>query len=697
MHSRHCWFLGGVLACAVTPTHLIAQQSGDPFPCLANDARILGADLTNDPAAMARIAADDAALEQFTQEWTDQGQRGGDPYIIPVVFHIIHENGVENIGDEQVDDAIRIANLDFNKENADWMDVRPEFLDIVADVGVEFRLARNDPQGNCTRGITRTVSPLTHVGDQEMKELIQWPPNKYLNVWVCAYANGAAGYAVYPATAANSPDRDGIVLRHDYVGSIGTGSVSRSRTFTHEIGHWANLRHVWGNSNDPGLPENCDTDDLVADTPNSIGWTTCLLSGASCGEPLNNVENYMEYSGCRRMFTNGQGSRMIAALNSNVAGRNQLWSASNLLATGVSTEPELCAAAFLNSVNTICTGGSVTFADASYHGVVERTWSFTGGSPATSTDSMVTVTYATPGLYPVSLTVSDGSNVLTVDQPGHVVVLPMPGVGLPISEGFESPSTIEAPDWILSNPDGDNTFTITNAAAHTGAQSLRIVNTAAMDGRKDDLYSASYDVSDADEVTISFRYAYAQRSTTSDDRLRLYVSNNCGTSWSLRRQLRGSTDLNTAGGTVGGSFVPGAEQWAQAVVSNISPIYHVSNFRFRFEFESNGGNNVYIDDININGEAVGWDEMLMGPAGATVVPNPAGSVAELRFMAPVTGPVEFDLLDLAGRILVQRSELVVAAGDNRMRLPMAELPDGAYMLRLRTASGSQAVRFVVAR
>lgn len=669
--------------------HLIAQE---PLPCLANDPRILGSDLLSDPALMARIANDDESLERFTAQYGEQ--RGGGGVVIPVVFHIIHQNGVENISDEQVDDAIRVANLDFNKANTDWPIVRPEFLDIVADVGVEFRLARKDPQGNCTRGITRTVSPLTHVGDQEMKELIQWPPTRYLNVWVCAYANGAAGYAVYPATAANSPQRDGIVLRHDYVGSIGTGSVSRSRTFTHEIGHWANLRHVWGNSNDPGLPENCGMDDNVADTPNSIGWTTCLLSGASCGEPLNNVENYMEYSGCRRMFTNGQGARMLAALNSSVAGRNQLWSASNLLSTGVSTEPELCAAAFQSTTRTICAGGTVTFTDHSYHGVTTRSWSFPGGEPATSEEASVTVTYPSAGTYAVSLSVGDGSNTLTLDQPEHIVVFPDPGSPPPISEGFESVALLEAPDWVVANPDGDNTFAITGAAAHSGTQCVRIVNTAPMDGRKDDLYSAPYDLHDADQITVSFRYAYAQRDASNDDRLRVYVSNNCGISWSMRRQLRGASDLNTAGSPVGAAFSPGPGQWAQAVLTNINASYHVSDFRLRFEFESDGGNNLYIDDININGQPVGVDGPTSGGAGLAVFPNPAKDRIELRY-DHTGGPVVTDVLDLTGRIVVQGPRIMLGGGVQHSLLPIDQLPGGAYFVRLHTAQGMRVARFVV--
>ncbi|MEX1131791.1 MAG: hypothetical protein WEC15_01075, partial [Flavobacteriales bacterium] len=160
----------------------------------------------NDPGALDRIAEDREELEEFTREFEanyDPGARS--TYVISVVFHVIHNNGPENISDEQLYDAIRVLNNDFNKLNTDWPGVRPEFLDIVADVGIEFRLARKDPQGNCTNGITRTVSQLTYSGDQAMKDLIQWPRNRYLNVWVAASANGAAGYTYRPGSVNNSP------------------------------------------------------------------------------------------------------------------------------------------------------------------------------------------------------------------------------------------------------------------------------------------------------------------------------------------------------------------------------------------------------------------------------------------------------------------------------------------------------------
>ena len=199
------------------------------------------------------------------------------------------------------------------------------FEDIIGDVQMQFKLARKDPNGVCHSGINRIVSSETYVGEEDMKLLIQWPRNKYLNVWVCADASGAAGYSLYPGSVNGSDNSamDGIVIQASYTGSIGTSNNFRSRVLSHEIGHWLNLRHLWGNSNSPGEEDNCDNDDNVSDTPNSKGWTVCNLEGISCGS-LDNVQNYMEYAYCGRMFTEGQKTRLRTAALSSVAQRNQL-------------------------------------------------------------------------------------------------------------------------------------------------------------------------------------------------------------------------------------------------------------------------------------------------------------------------------------------------------------------------------------
>lgn len=683
------------LICSIVSFVGLSAQSGVHLPCSVDDQAALAAYHQHDPAALLRMEEDRQELEEFTRAFEEAYTPGARmPFVIPVVFHVIHDNGPENVSDAQLEDAIRVLNNDFNKLNSDWPGVKVEFLDRVADVGVEFRLARKDPQGNCTNGITRTQSQLTYVGDQSMKNLIQWPRNRYMNVWVAASANGAAGYTFRPGSVNNAPTLDGIVQLHNYTGSIGTASPGTSRTLTHEVGHWINLAHTWGNSNDPNLASNCNDDDGVTDTPNSIGWTSCDRNGVTCGS-LDNVENYMDYSYCSKMFTTGQATRMIASLNSSTSQRNQLWSPSNLVFTGVDGLGALCQARFSSSSQSVCTGTQVTFADQSFHNVVSRTWSFPGGSPSSSTAASQTVTYNTPGVYAVTLEVSDGSTSLTNAQTSYITVLADPGAAVPVEEGFEAYTTIDEAPWTVLNSDGDNAFRITNAAAFTGTNSVQLLNTASMAGRVDELVSNTYDMSDVDAVRISYRYAYARRSSTNDDRLRFYVSNNCGESWSLRQQLRGSTNLQT-GGTVGGIFVPsGAAQWAFAEVNNVSTSFHSSDFRFKFEFESDGGNTVYLDDININGSPVSVNELFGTASDLRVVPNPAKGEARLFFAQAEAGRISVELLDVLGRSLGVVQEGMFPAGKQQVELPIADFRSGLYFVRLVRGEERSVLRFVV--
>lgn len=652
-------------------------------------------------AAEAEQAARD--LEEFTQMYSEEnGGERDQVYIIPVVFHIIHDNGPENISDEQVIDAVNILNRDFRRLNEDIINVVPAFQDITADVEVEFRLAQIDPDGNCTRGITRTQSALTYQGDSDMKELIQWPRNKYMNVWVCAYAGGAAGYTLLPSSVNNwfMASEDGIVMLHDYTGSIGTSSPSRSRTLTHEVGHWLNLIHTWGPTNEPAVEENCAFDDNVQDTPNTIGWTSCILDGESCGS-LDNVQNYMEYSYCSRMFTLGQRTRMRAALNSATAQRNQLWQVSNLQDTGVyNDEPILCEADFQAVKQVVCAGQEVSFDDLSFNGVNYWTWSFGDGTIIEGSDPELhqnpTHIFNEPGVYDVTLVASNGLDSVQELKNDYIVVLSEAAAVSPLVEGFES--AFPAETWFLENPAGDIGFETTNTAAYSGSKSLRIRNfNINEEGAIDAFISYPFDFSEATAVSISYRWAYANRTNETDDRLKIYISTNCGDSWILKKLHRGLTTLPTVPAT-NSAFTPDSpEDWAYNEVIIDIEDQLVPGFRVMFEFEARGGNNLYIDDINISAVMpVGINQETDILAGAiNLYPNPSEDILWLETTLPEAQRATIQLFDPEGRLLRNIANREIPSGAFRMAIDVSSLSSGMYFLRWNSASGTTSSRFIV--
>ncbi len=316
---------------------------------LSQNLQLCGADefradfIWQNPELKAAVEKRELVLETFTSNFIEHPSKKSSHYVIPVVFHVIHNNGIENIDDSQILNSIEVLNERLNKQSADTGVIHPDFKAIHANCEIEFRIARTDPDGFCTNGINRIESPLTTVGDHQVKDLIQWPTNMYLNVYVVRNAAGLAGHAVWPSDADTLSSLDGIVMAHNYLGRIGTSNPTRSVVLAHEVGHYLNLHHIWGGNNVPGfyfLPcadpnKDCAIDDYVADTPPTIGWTSCNLNGTTCDSTRDNVQNMMEYSYCNKMFTHGQKDRMHACLNSSIAGRNNLHTQDNLMATGV--------------------------------------------------------------------------------------------------------------------------------------------------------------------------------------------------------------------------------------------------------------------------------------------------------------------------------------------------------------------------
>lgn len=644
-----------------------------------------------------------ASFELFVKQFSKVHPKDDEVLIIPVVFHVIHFNGSENISNDQIHSAIDVMNEDYSASNPGIEQVVQTFQDRVANVGVEFRLAKLDPDGNCTNGIVRVVNSATSSGGENLKQISpSWGRSKYLNIWVCSsIANGAAGYAFRPVdvNGTNGASADGILIKSNYVGRIGTGSPNLSHSLSHEAGHWLSLFHTWGPTNNPGVQSNCNVDDGIQDTPNTIGWdNVCDLQGVTCGS-LDNVQNFMEYSYCDQMFTNGQKNVIRAALHSSIAQRNHLWSETNLIATGVLADDIVCKADFeIDGDPVVCTGQSVNFEDMSFNGPTSWSWTFQGGNPATSSQQNPEVTFSNPGTYSVTLVASNFASSASITKTEFVTVLALGENVLPFSEGFESFTSLENNDdhWIVINPDNSNVkWKLSSNVAYTGSKSIYVNGRQNSLNAVETLQSPTYDLSGlSNNAVLRFKFSHARKSIVSNDRLQIHISKNCGDFWSLRKTLN-EDDLNTVTGNVTGEFVPQSQdEWSEVEISSISSVFLNDQFRFRFQFTSYAGNNLYIDDINLfDPSAVGLDEIKFVNY-IEMYPNPTNIDVTFKYGMANSGDIRISVVDMMGRVVLQPVAGHKAAGEQIETIHTQSLSQGVYFVQLQSG-GEQAVRKLI--
>lgn len=678
------------------------------------------AELLNNPAYVQALANDDAVRAQ--EAANGQAENSNIEYI-PVVFHLLHNNGVEYISDEQIIDALNILNRDYMLQNADANNVvnafsasNPSATATPDSVLIQFRLATKAPDGTCFTGITHTVSSAAYSDNDNtrLNAIIngndvyngQWPGNRYLNIFIAGDIGGAAGYTYLPSSWSGTGMSNGIRILHSYVGSIGTGNTSTSRALTHEVGHWLNLPHPWGGTNNPGIPSNCNDDDGIDDTPDCIGVTSCSLSSNSCNgdqgywgfNQIDNVENYMDYSYCSKMFTPDQAQQMRDALNSSVGGRNNLKTASNLALTGADGNLTLCKADFSANRTSICVGESIDFSDDSFNAVTSRTWTFQGGSPATSTLENPTVTYNTPGIYEVELSATDGTTTDVETKTAYIRVLAIGGAA-PVLEGFEGYSSFNGiTEWEVIDYGNNAEWELTSTTGLNSSKSAKLANFGQAAGNFDELVSEPIDLSgitSQTSMTLSFRYAYRKRNSGNDETMKVYVTNTCGESWVARKTLTGAilgSDVATS------SWAPAsASDWVTVHMTNITSAYWVDNFRFKFEFESDGGNNVYLDNINIYAGSPS-DDLVAGIEEASAVdhvtlfPNPTEGDVTVRFDVASAQQVDMQVVDVTGKV-VKTTSVNATTGANVVVLGTNAMAPGMYFLNIE--GNNNALQFVV--
>jgi len=658
-----------------------------------------------DPNYDAKRAEIEAFTARVAKKKLTGMKSGADVIKIPVVFHVVYKTAGQNISDALLLSQLNILNEDLRRINADTTDTPDAFGDVAADCNIEFCLAQIDPNGNITTGINRYETDVTSFNtNDDVKFAAEggadaWPADSYLNFWVCNLGASLLGYAQFPG----GPDEtDGVVIHYNHVGDNPAGyPYHLGRTATHEVGHWLNLRHIWGDDT------NCAGSDLVDDTPNQKVETygcpgfpkTDVCSATSPGIMF---QNYMDYSddACMNIFTEGQKERMLALFEVGGSRYNLTNSEGCGLqpydAQAIASLPggTVCALT-VNPQVTIKNHGleTLTSLDIIYSidGGAATTFNWTGSllSTEVETVSLPAVTVA-EGEHTMEATLENPNGFIDADMSDNVTetefLVNLSSLPLPLSEGFEA-SGFPYDGYTIANPDGGEGWERTSTAAAIGTYSIYInhFNNNAI-GAIDQFVLPAYNLTGAAEIVFTFDVAYALYTASGEfsDTLEVLVSDNCGTSWSSVYK-KANPDLQTAPvHTI--SFKPEDDEWRNESI-DLSSFLGSDQIFVKFNTISDYENNLYIDNINLNDGTI-QNITNLNDFAVSLYPNPTSGDVQLRCNLPIVGPGTISISNVVGQV-VYTSDVTVMSGINVFNLNTAAYPAGYYNVSI-IANGLQA-------
>lgn len=633
---------------------------------------------------------------------------------IPVVFHVLHQYGEENISKAQIEDQLRVLNEDFQRLNSDTTNTRAEFKSRSVSFDLEFKLARKLPDITTTtpndsfytEGIIRYYSPLTNepAGYDHSKSVGIYPYQNYLNIWVVNSIDDGdddptttlLGYAVFPTDPSGSI-RDGIVIRADEIGTIGTSSKT-GRTLTHEIGHWLGLYHTFQGA----CSTNKNWTDRVDDTPPVNGPSRgCDHSRNSCSnddyipgvDEKDMVENYMDYSSgwCMNAFTAGQKARIDGFMNDSTLYRGRNVALRNVIRTGVNTNPPSKPIADFyveDKQTTVCAGNALQFINYSYNASnMTYSWKFEGGTPATSTGENPTVFFNTPGQYTVELTATNAYGSDTKVHTKIINVMPSNAdLKAPYGNDFAAASDID--DWSLDfDTYGWRRNTSIGYSGNTSVEAR--INASAPSEARYEMILPPVDLSDYEApANLTFKVAYAPRYETDGEILIMYVSTDCGNSWRIIHGLNRNNGLMTHDQQAG--WTPSsASDWSAKTIS-LSKYENDSNVMVKFVAICNSGNSIFLDNINIGAYALDVPA-LPGNEAFTMYPNPATDEVHIS-TSFTTSKMEVSVLDITGRLLLHHKSY-----QNDQTISTTDLPNGMYVVKVSAEGNTWSQKLVINR
>jgi hypothetical protein len=627
----------------------------------------------------------------------------GELVTVPVVFHIV-SNNQSAITDEQIRAQLDTINKDYAGLNAGSAKIPSYFKSLFGQSGIQFTLAQRTPNDAPTTGIVRysTGQNSFNYLNNFVKHAATggadaWDTDSYLNIWVCNLSNDILGYATFPNDGAQ--EDQGVVIAYSSLPGGSAVGYNGGKTLTHEIGHYFNLLHIWGDDNG-----SCNGSDGVSDTPNQGNNTTGAKTGVvtdNCSPVAPGImyQNFMDYSAdvSLLMFTQGQVSRMETAY----ANYRSLLSASkggvplDLKRRDASvrqiTQPEqrLCS----NSITPVIllrNHGSETLTALTIQASVDNgtttSYQWTG-----SLNSYAELSVTLP-----SISVNEGNHTLTVtsSNPNGVqdedtsndiqtfdFIYYQPS-SPPVVEGFEG--AFPATAWDIVNPDGGLTWETTSVAAKSGNFSARIRNYDYLSfGQKDYLRSPTVNIANADSAYVSFQVAAATYTGTSNatgswDTLQVLVSTDCGLSYTSIYKKWGS-NLVTRTAATRTAFTPIAGEWRKEEI-NISDFISQGNVLIAFMNTNGNENDIFLDDINIRTVTINPN---LKEAGFLVTPNPTSGLISVQFYPHPVGLRSIHIYNISGQEIT------------KLTLPAGEVPTNIFEFYLENyAAGMYIVKAI---
>ncbi|MGV9012157.1 MAG: M43 family zinc metalloprotease [Flavobacteriales bacterium] len=605
----------------------------------------------------ARGAALQQADEQAVQYALDHGHgEERSLVIIPVVVHVVWNSSTQNVSDARVMAQIDQLNLDYARANSDVGNTPGAFTGLAANTDIQFCLAQRDPSGNATTGIERrqtTVSSFStndNVKRYSNGGLDAWPSGSYLNLWVCNLGSGLLGYAQFPGGPAST---DGVAVLYSSVGSMtvpGTiTSYKYGRSATHEVGHWMNLRHIWG---DDGT--SCSGSDQVADTPNqsneNYGCPNFPHVSCSNGPNGDMFMNYMDYSDdlCMNLFTNGQADRMQSVFG-----------------------PGGARASILNSLGCVNPGGGTTCATP------------TGLSTSTITSSTASITWnAVSGAtsYDVQFRTTGSGSWTSGNVSGNSASL----TGLTATTAYEWQVRSNCANG-TSNWSGSATFT-TLGNGGSGCS---------------DIYEPNASKSAAALIPVNTDITGIISSTTDKDWFKFTTTSAQPNIRIDLTNLPADYDLRLyKGSTSYGSSLTGGTSNEQIVYNGGSPgTYTVKVYGYNKAFNATSCYTLRasVSANNFRESGLGNVRLIGGKVTRefSLYPNPTAGDVLLEYTSEGDGQVEIAVMDAVGKTVYTNSTLV-SAGDNSIEVALPQLPNGIYLLRVVDGANSMVQRLVVA-